>query len=49
MTDNKTWLYMVEWLEGHWKVQEDVELLALIYAKEAGSVSPGVVHKRLSK
>ena len=49
MTDNKTWLYMVDWLEGHWRVQEDVELLALIYAKEAGSVSTGVVHKRLSK
>lgn len=49
MSDTKTWLYMVDWLQGHWRVQEDVDLLAMIYAKAEGSVHPGVVHKKLTK
>jgi hypothetical protein len=49
MSDNVSWDFMVAWLEGLWHDQESVELVALVSAKAAGLVSPGIVHKKLTK
>jgi hypothetical protein len=49
MENNVSWDFMVAWLAGQWQDQESVELVALVSAKAAGVVSPGIVHKKLTK
>jgi hypothetical protein len=49
LNENISWDYMVTWLQGVWRNQDDVELVALVSAKAAGRVSPGTVHKKLTK
>lgn len=49
MDNNISWDYMVTWLQGVWRNQDDVEMVALVSAKAAGLVHPGIVHKKLTK
>lgn len=44
-----SWEFMIAWLRGDLRTQEDATLVALVSAHGAGFLGPGTVHKKLTK